>query len=456
MKKYVYCIGFVWLGIFSLLCCSCGQDRSGEYYALIGAKTWMYDVMQQHYLYYEDLPAEEELNFFDKPESFLQSVVSDKDQKSGSVFSHIDSVNVSRVMSAYPTFGIEGALIRNANGDYVVHILYVYPDSPAAEVGLKRNDWVVSVDDRALNSTNFVEYFQRPAGSYRYRVATVTDGQPDTTYIDMPAPRIIEQPSVFTCKMITAGSRRAFYVLYNGFEIEDEETLKAAFNEAVAQSPSDIILDLRYNPGGYVSTAQLLGTILAPQNAMGQPWLNMIFNDKTEPQTQTYTFDNSLLQGVSNVTYDHLYVITTNNTASAAEIIINTLRPYLGDKLIQVGTATFGKNVAQSLFTDEAYPQLEFWLTTSYVSNSEGFYDYYTDGLQPDYTATEDLSADLGEFATEADSLMAPVLYHLEHGTFPNTGAGEEMRLIRQNQAKIVYDPIAQKPKRSQISPISH
>ena len=127
MKKYVYCIGFVWLGIFSLLCCSCGQDRSGEYYALIGAKTWMYDVMQQHYLYYEDLPAEEELNFFDKPETFLQSVVSDKDQKSGSVFSHIDSVNVSRVMSAYPTFGIEGALIRNANGDYVVHILYVYP-----------------------------------------------------------------------------------------------------------------------------------------------------------------------------------------------------------------------------------------------------------------------------------------------------------------------------------------
>ena len=123
MRKYIVYVGFVCIVLPVLFFSSCGQDRSGEYYALFGAKTWMYDIMLQHYLYYEDLPAEEELNFFDKPETFLQSVVSPQDQKNGSVFSHIDSVNVSRVMSAYPTFGLEGALIRNANGDYVVHIL---------------------------------------------------------------------------------------------------------------------------------------------------------------------------------------------------------------------------------------------------------------------------------------------------------------------------------------------
>lgn len=435
-----------------LLLTSCGQDRSGEYYALIGPKTWMYETMQQYYLFYEDLPAEEELNFFNKPETFLQAVVSDRDQKSGSVFSHIDSVNVSRVTSTYPTFGLEGSLIRNANGDYVVHILYVYPDSPASEAGLKRNDWVVSVNDRALNTSNFETFFQRPSASCRYRVATEKDGRPDTSYIDMPAPRIIEQPSVFTYKTVTAGSKRAFYILYNGFETADEESLKAAFNEAAAQSPSDIILDLRYNPGGYVSTAQLLSTILAPQGAMGQPWLTMVFNDKTDPQTQTYTFDANLLQGVTNLTYDHLYVITTSNTASASEIIINTLRPYLGDKLVQVGTATFGKNVAQSLFTNEAYPQLEFWLTTSYVSNSEGYYDYYTNGLQPDYAATEDPSAYLGEFGTASDSLMVPVLYHLEHGTFPTTETPEETLASRSNRNKVIYNPIDHKPKYSRIT----
>ena len=455
MKRYVIYLYAMGLVLPSLFFASCGQDRSGEYYALIGAKTWMYEVMQQYYLYYEDLPPEEDLNFFDKPETFLQSVVSSQDQKNGSVFSHIDSVNVSRVQSVYPTFGLEGALVRNANGDYVVHILYVYPDSPAAEVGLKRDDWVVDVDGRALNTSNYTEYFQRPASSYRYRVATVKDGLPDTSYIDMPAPRIIDQPSVFTYKTISAGGRTAFYILYNSFETADEDLLKAAFNEAAAQSPTDIILDLRYNPGGYVSTAQLLSTILAPQGTMGQTWMNMIFNDKTEPQTQAYTFDSSLLQGVSNLSYDRLYVITTNNTASAAEIIVNTLRPYLGDKLLQVGASTFGKNMAQSLFTDEAYPQLEFWLTTAYVSNSEGFYEYYDNGLQPDYEAEEDLTATLGEFGTEQDSLMVPVLYHLEHGTFPVTGSEQDVQSRNHwcnKQKEVVYNPIARKPRRSQFN----
>ena len=454
MKRYVIYLYAMGLMLSSLFFASCGQDRSGEYYALIGAKTWMYEVMQQYYLYYEDLPPEEDLNFFDKPETFLQSVVSSQDQKNGSVFSHIDSVNVSRVQSVYPTFGLEGALVRNANGDYVVHVLYVYPDSPAAEVGLKRNDWIVDVNDRALNSSNYVEYFQRPTASYRYRVARVKDGLPDTSYVDMPAPRIIEQPSVFTYKTIQAGNRKAFYILYNSFEPADEELLKAAFNEAAAQSPTDIILDLRYNPGGYVSTAQLLSTVLAPQGAMGQPWMNMIFNDKTEPQTQTYTFDSGLLQGVSNLSYDRLYVITTNNTASAAEIIVNTLRPYLGERLLQVGTSTFGKNVAQSLFTDEAHPQLEFWLTTAYVSNSEGFYEYYDNGLQPDFEAEEDMAATLGEFGTVQDSLMAPVLYHLEHGTFPIAESEPETQSRNRwfdKRSEVVYNPIAHKPRRSQF-----
>ena len=100
MKRSLFHIHALCMLASALFLASCGQDRSGEYYALIGPKTWMYETMQQHYLFYEDLPTEEGLNFFDKPETFLQSVVSSQDQKNGSVFSHIDSVNVSRVQSA--------------------------------------------------------------------------------------------------------------------------------------------------------------------------------------------------------------------------------------------------------------------------------------------------------------------------------------------------------------------
>ena len=102
MRKYL--IYFILSSIFpTFFLSSCGEDRSGEYYALIASKTWMYETMQQNYLFYEDLPAEDGLDFFDKPADFLISVASDRDQKNGVLFSHIDSVKISRVQSSYPT-----------------------------------------------------------------------------------------------------------------------------------------------------------------------------------------------------------------------------------------------------------------------------------------------------------------------------------------------------------------
>lgn len=83
---------FILSVLLAVLFTSCGEDRSGEYYALIGSKTWIYETMQQNYLFYEDLPAEDGLDFFDKPADFLESVVSDRDKKNGVTFSHIDSV----------------------------------------------------------------------------------------------------------------------------------------------------------------------------------------------------------------------------------------------------------------------------------------------------------------------------------------------------------------------------
>ena len=114
------------------------------------------------------------------------------------------------------------------------------------------------------------------------------------------------------------------------------------------------------------------------------------------------------------------------------------------------------KNVAQSLFTNAAHPQLEFWLTTSYISNSENYYDYYTDGLKPDYEESEDLTGYLGELGTEQDSLMVPVLYHIEHGNFPSTTPSETRIMTRwfgtNPTPQVVSNSIANKPKRSKLT----
>lgn len=433
--------------VISLTLMACGEDRSGEYYALIASKTWIYETMQQNYLFYEDIPAEESLDFFQTPENFLKNAASSRDQKNGTLFSHIDSVNVSRALSSSPTFGYEAALIRTGSGDYAIRVLYTQPGSPAEEAGLKRGDWIIAANNKKIGSGDYSKYVSAPTQSYTFTLGNYNGEGFDTLGVTgIPAPRYIEETNLMKTSFITAGNRTAAYILYNSFGADDTETLQNMFVEIAARQPNDIILDLRYNPGGYVSTSQLLSTLLAPQNAMGQTFLNMTYNDKIA-KTESYLFEPSLIPGGTPLAYENLYIITSNNTASASEIVINCLRPYLKERLLQVGTATFGKNVAQSLFTDEQSPQLELWLTTAYLSNAEGFQDYFDNGLQPDYELAENYAGELGELGTAEDMLLAPVFTRMATGSFP---AGEDTatETTRSNpNVEVTHCSISKKPK---------
>lgn len=410
----------------SALISSCGEDRSGEYYALISTQTWMYEIMQQEYLYYQDIPDKNSLNFFKKPSEFLSSMVSSKDKKSGSTFSHIDSVFVTtRSTSTTPTFGFEGTMVRAENGSYGIRVLYTQENSPAEEVGLKRGDLIIAANNKKINSSDLF-YITSPKEAYLFTMGKLNERGFDTLQtVQMPSPRIVENKNIYKSDIMEIGGKRVAYIMYNEFGNNDAENLKLLFKDIAGQSVDDIILDLRYNPGGYVNIAQLVSTNLAPQEAMGSVFLKMTHNDKIN-QTDILNFEQSLLANGSPVNYKNLYVITSSNTASASEIVINCLRPYMAGRLIQVGTATFGKNVAQQLYTDEEKaPMLEFWMTNSLLSNAEDFSDYYTNGLNPDYEIAENFNGELGELGTAQDSLMIPIIKHIETGSFPTTETPE-------------------------------
>lgn len=462
MRTRVHFLIYSCLALMGLLS-SCGEDRSGEYYALIASKTWIYDVMQENYLFYEDIPAEEKLDFFKKPAEFLASAVSSKDQKNGYVFSHVDSVS-SRATSTYPCFGMEATLVRTETGTHALRILYIQPDSPAQEAGLKRGDWIIAADNQTISANDYSTYISQPQKAYSFTLGKYNPypeevDDPEFNYIEfdtlgtvqMPAPRYVEEKDVLKTGIVSSGSRKAFYLLYNEFD-ENTDLLKEVLSQMSGQQFDDVILDLRYNPGGYVSTSQVLGTALAPATAMGQPFLYMMYNDKIN-KTETLNFDASLLPGGTSLSYQNLYVITSGNTASASEIVINCLKPYMEGRLFQVGMPTYGKNVAQQLFTNEAAPGIELWLTTTYLSNSQGYYDYFTNGLQPDFEAEENYESDLGELGSDTDPLMQPILYKMAHGTFPTTTPETEAAtLSRSRQTRriqVLVDPIARKPRLS-------
>lgn len=425
MKKTIY--GIMGGLLTAALVSSCGEDRSGEYYALITTQTWMYETMQKEYLYYQDMPNKKSLDFFKKPSDFLNSAVSSKDKKSGTTFSHIDSVYVSaRSTSQTPTFGFEGTMVRANNGSYGIRVLYTQENSPAYEVGLKRGDIIIAANSKKINSSDLF-YITSPKEAYLFTMGKLNEKGFDTLQtVQMPAPRIVENNNLYKSQVTDFGDKKVAYIMYNEFGNNDTEKLKELFNSLSGQPVDDIILDLRYNPGGYVTTAQMISTNLAPQEAIGNTFLKMTHNDIIN-RTDVLNFEQSLLANASALSYNNLYIITSGNTASASEVVINCLKPYMSGRLFQVGTATFGKNVAQQLFTDEEQaPMLEFWLTNSLLSNAEDFNDYYTSGLKPDYEIAENLKGELGELGTEQDSLMLPILKHIETGSFPTKDETEE------------------------------
>ena len=459
MKQRICCrIGKCFCALTALLACvSCGQDRSGEYYALISSKNWIYDVMQEYYLYYEDLPAEEELDFFLSPQEFLSAAASERDRKNGVLYSHVDSVKTtaaSRALSEAPTYGYEAVLLQAENGDYALQVLYIQPESPAEEAGLKRGDIIIAANGESIQSDDYAAYVTQPTSACTFTLGTYDFelAQMDSTgTVEMPAPRLVEEHNLLKAVRFSTGNRTAAYILYNSFgEEEDITQWQNLYTQLSAARPDDIILDLRYNPGGYVATAQTVTTVLAPASASGQTMLTMTSNDKLN-QTQTYLFDPALIPGGTALSYQNLYIITGPNTASASEIVINCLRPYMSGCLYQIGTPTFGKNVAQALYTSEEHPALELWLTTYRLANAEGNSDYAEEGLLPDFELSESYGNTLGELGSADDLLMQPILIHMTTGTFPSTET-ETRGTNNSRSMKVIDNPIDHKPKLARVS----
>lgn len=130
---------------------SCGVDRWPEYAHQTALDTWLLDIMQQNYLWYQELPSYNDVNLFLEPDQFLSKVKSKNDS-----YSFVDSI----METPLPTYGFDYSLVRSADIDtaYNALITYVIPGSPAAEAGLVRGDWIMKVDTSYISKNMRLNY----------------------------------------------------------------------------------------------------------------------------------------------------------------------------------------------------------------------------------------------------------------------------------------------------------
>ena len=390
-----------------ILLTSCGEDRTGEFYALIEDRMWIEEVMRENYLWAEDMPViEKEDDYFQEPATFFKKLLSKNALNGkGDKYSYMEETKeASRTLTLdrASTYGMEFILTSDPTGTTAhtfARVLYVLPDSPAQKAGIERGDWISAINEERITNDNYEKLTQGGNVSLtRTRITPLENGlgwQVSKDVLNIGASVAMEINPFLVNKVWEVDGQKIAYLVYNEFSTgPNNEGTESAYNEQMkqifaqfkAQSPDAFILDLRYNNGGFLQCAQALGSLLAPATAMGQNFANLTFNAKANPQVIRYSFDTQYAD--ANLNLNKIYILTGQYTASASEVIINGLIPYLGaENVVLIGTKTEGKNVAMTSFKNETHG-LTLWPVIAYVSNANNEGDY-SEGFQPTYHLDE-------------------------------------------------------------------
>ena len=390
-----------------ILLTSCGEDRTGEFYALIEDRMWIEEVMRENYLWAEDMPViEKEDDYFQEPATFFKKLLSKNALNGkGDKYSYMEETKESSrtlTLDRTSTYGMEFILTSDPTGTTAhtfARVLYVLPDSPAQKAGIERGDWISAINEERITNDNYEKLTQGGNVSLtRTRITPLENGpgwQVSKDVLNVGASVAMEINPFLVNKVWEVDGQKIAYLVYNEFSTgPNNEGTESAYNEQMkqifaqfkAQSPDAFILDLRYNNGGFLQCAQALGSLLAPATAMGQNFANLTFNAKANPQVIRYSFDTQYAD--ANLNLNKIYILTGQYTASASEVIINGLIPYLGaENVVLIGTKTEGKNVAMTSFKNETHG-LTLWPVIAYVSNANNEGDY-SEGFQPTYHLDE-------------------------------------------------------------------
>ena len=431
---------------------SCGVDRWAAYAEQTKADRWIDDTMRVWYYWNQEIPNTNDLNYFTDPFSFFSSLLSDKDGKGGSHYSTIDSLKYSTRSIPYTdySYGFQFTTNRVEGNDTALyaHILYVAPDSPAGEIGLQRGDWIMEMDGKPITEDNSA---QLNAGNG----LTLTVGYYDTaqdTILAYAEPLTLASARNYTDNPVhyrnvyVSGSKRVGYLVYNHFtggltesSTEYDDDLREAFRYFASEQVNEFVLDLRYNNGGQLSCASLLCAMLAPSSALGQPLGYLEFN--ADMGEEEILMDENQIQGGANLNLSRLYVLTSTETASASEMVINSLKPYM--EVVLIGGTTVGKNVASRAFVNEEL-MLVMRPIVCKLYNALHESDY-AEGFPADVAVDE--NSDMARFLPfgNPDELMLHTALDLINGN----GSLPETQSTTQKKTTVVYNSVGRKASKA-------
>lgn len=308
------------------------------------------------------------LNGFNTPEDLFKSLrykSSSVDKYSWFIEDYIEQEK--RFQGITKTFGFTtyNKAIEVGNDGIILLILKVSKGSTAEQKGIKRGDIIIGLNGQRFTTSNFNTLIE---DYYKDSVELILgkgDGVTEKTKVSITREEVSD-PAIHLTKVFDdVNGKKVGYLVYNGFRSSYDKDLNNEFGKLKAAGINELILDLRYNGGGSVLTCGYLASMIYGEGvAEKDVFAKTIYNKKHPNEGFTLPFLSGIFQYNENGKYiqgadiplnrltgiNKLYVLTTKWTASASEMIINGLRPYMD--VITIGQTTSGKNVGSITLYD--------------------------------------------------------------------------------------------------------
>lgn len=401
------------IGLMLMILSSCNPDEDiipqPESNAVKGA---IFDSMKEWYYWNDQLPASIITSEYSSNQELLQAII----YKPLDRFSYLtttaefDKAFVGKNAGHGFGFGFD----RNDR----LFITLVYDDSPAGKDGWQRGWEITSINGKSISD------YKTSAGGYDFQLGTSEIGisnsftflLPDgssTTRTNLKAE--YQSNSVLHQEIIRIENKKIGYWVYNSFKATasikppQSKEVEASMDYFQNEQIDELIIDLRYNGGGSVAVAEQINNYLVPLGSSGKAMYTNELNSLKSKLEKTVNFKKSGGLNLSQIIF-----ITSRGTASASELVINSLSPYL--KTILIGDRTYGKPVGS--FPLSGYNKtlknnnVELVPITFAIANASGNTDYF-DGFPVDFAIGDTPQFNWGD---KSDIRLKAALNYIQHG----------------------------------------
>ena len=409
-----------------MLFTSCFEDNDDNGALASEINDFVWKGMNAAYLYKQEIPdldnerfndSEEYasyLNSYNSPENLFESLIYERDNIDKFSLIVDNYIELEQYLSGVSlsnglNFGL--VYLPNSTNEIFGYVRYVNNGSEADLANINRGDIFRSIDDIPLSIDNYSDLLSQEvytvnfANYFNNNTEDVSDDTIELNDINIELQKVplIKNP-VHHYSTLNYSGGKIGYLMYNQFVSNYDDYLKTIFSEFKSNSVDELILDLRYNPGGSINSAIVLASLITGQ------FENEIFNtEQWNNDIQNYWLNNNpeylinrFMSFQSSLNLSRVFILTTRSSASASELIINCLKPYIN--VIQIGTTTYGKYQASvTLYDSENFSNQNVNRSHNYALqplvlktlNANGVTDYYN-GISPDYEY-EERAFDMGQ-----------------------------------------------------------